>query len=236
MRRQKKNGYARHASFHVAVDCIIFGYDGTNLKILLVKRSFEPEKGKWSLVGGFLNEEESLDDAAARVLFELTGLSNLYLEQLYAYGDVQRDSAGRVISTAYFTLINTDDYNGLGSTKYEGKWHDIHKIPELIFDHGIMVTKALRRLRRRAKTQPIGFELLPEKFTIPQLLSLYEAIYDREFDKRNFRKKILTLNVLEKLSEKDMKNSRKGAFYYKFNVDKYNQLIVNGFVFDVLSN
>jgi len=236
MKRQMKNGYARHTSFHVAVDCIIFGYDGIHLKILLVKRSFEPEKGKWSLVGGFLKDEESLDDAAERVLFELTGLSDLYLEQLYAYGDVQRDSGGRVISVAYFTLINTEVFNGLSSTKYGGKWHDIHEVPDLIFDHGTMVTKALRRLRRRAKTQPIGFELLPEKFTIPQLLNLYEAIYDREFDKRNFRKKILTLNVLEKLTEKDMKNSRKGAFYYKFNLDKYNQLIINGFVFDILSN
>lgn len=236
MKRQKKNGYSSHSSFHVAVDCIIFGYDGIHLKILLVKRSFEPEKGKWTLVGGFLKDEESLDDAAARVLFELTGLSDLYLEQLYAYGDVQRDSAGRVISVAYYTLINTEVFNGLSSKKYDGKWHDIHELPDLIFDHSIMVTKALRRLRRRAKTQPIGFELLPEKFTIPQLLNLYEAIYDREFDKRNFRKKILTLNVLEKLTEKDMKNSRKGAFYYKFNVDKYNQLIINGFVFDIMSN
>jgi 8-oxo-dGTP diphosphatase len=236
MKRQKKNGYDSHASFHVAVDCIIFGYDGIHLKILLVKRSFEPEKGKWTLVGGFLKDEESLDDAAVRVLFELTGLSDLYLEQLYAYGDVQRDSAGRVISVAYYTLINTEVFNGLSSKKYDGKWHGIHDVPDLIFDHSIMVTKALRRLRRRAKTQPIGFELLPEKFTIPQLLNLYEAIYDREFDKRNFRKKILTLNVLEKLTEKDMKSSRKGAFYYKFNVDKYNQLIINGFVFDILSN
>jgi 8-oxo-dGTP diphosphatase len=228
--------YSSNPRFFVAVDCVVLGYDGSDLKILLIKRNFEPEKGKWSLMGGFLKENESLFDAAERVLYQLTGLRSVYLEQLYAFGDINRDSADRVISVAYYALINIRDFNGLNNSKYSGVWHDLKDVPELIFDHNAMVKRALRRIRRKAKTQPIGFELLPEKFTIPQLLNLYESIYDRQLDKRNFRKKVLTLNVLEKLDEKDRMSSRKGAFLFTFNKEKYDALVLNGFVFDIVTN
>lgn len=236
MRKKVAHCYIPNPSFFVAVDCIVLGYDGTDLKILLIKRNFEPEKGKWSLMGGFLKENESLFDAAERVLYQLTGLKNVYLEQLYAFGDIDRDSADRVISVAYYALINIRDFNGPTNAKYSGVWHDLKDVPELIFDHNAMVKRALRRIRRKTKTQPIGFELLPEKFTFPQLLNLYEKIYDRQLDKRNFRKKVLTLNVLDKLEEKDRVNSRKGAFLYTFNKTKYDTLLLNGFVFDVFTN
>jgi len=217
----------------VAVDSIIFGFDKEKLKILLIKRNFEPCRGEWSLMGGFLRNEESLDDAATRVLYRLTGLKDLYLEQLYTYGDLNRDPGARVLSTAYFALIDIEEYQEQLSNRYNAKWWDIEKFPDLIFDHNQMVNKALRRLQRRTRNQPIGFELLPEKFTIPQLQSLYEAIHQRKMDKRNFRKKILSYDFLERLEEKDKSNSKKGAFLYKFNEKKYKELVKQGYSFEI---
>jgi 8-oxo-dGTP diphosphatase len=236
MDKGRSSCYKKNSKFYLSVDCVILGYDGKGLKALLIKRNFEPEKGKWSLMGGFLGDDESLLDAAVRVLFELTGLTDVYLEQLYAFGDIKRDTAGRVVSVAYYALINANQYNGNASKKIKGDWHDVKSLPNLIFDHEKMIERAIRRIRRKAKTRPIGFELLPEKFTIPQLLNLYESIYNIEFDKRNFRKKVLTLNVLEKLPEKDMSSSRKGAYFYKFNKEKYDLLILNGFAFDIFNH
>jgi len=217
----------------VAVDSIIFGFDKEKLKILLIKRNFEPCRGEWSLMGGFLRNEESLDDAATRVLYRLTGLKDLYLEQLYTYGDLNRDPGARVLSTAYFALIDIEEYQEQLSNRYNAKWWDIEKFPDLIFDHNQMVNKALRRLQRRTRNQPIGFELLPEKFTIPQLQSLYEAIHQRKMDKRNFRKKILSYDFLDRMEEKDKSNSKKGAFLYKFNEKKYKELVKQGYSFEI---
>lgn len=217
----------------IAVDCIIFGFDAGKLKLLLVKRNFEPELGKWSLAGGFLKKNESLDECAARVLFELTGLHNVYLEQLTSYGLVARDPGERVVSVAYFALLNIEDYNLDLKKENEACWCPLTEMPELIFDHGEMVEKALRRLKRKAKIQPIGFEFLPEKFSLPQLQTLYEAIYQKELDKRNFRKKILSMDLLDKLEEKDKTNSKKGAFLYCFNREKYDQLVSDGFYFNL---
>ena len=225
--------YSEYNKFLVAVDCIIFGFDGQELKLLLIKRNFPPAKGEWSLMGGFLKGGESLDDAAARVLCKLTGLQEVYLEQLYSYGEIDRDPGERVISVAYYALIKIDDYDEELLRKYNAKWFAINDFPELIFDHNIMVNKALRRLRRKAQSQPIGFELLPEKFTIPQLQRLYEAIFQKEFDKRNFRKKIMGFQVLQKLDEKEKKSSKKGAYFYRFDQDMYNRLIENGYSFEV---
>jgi ADP-ribose pyrophosphatase YjhB (NUDIX family) len=225
--------YSENTRFLVAVDCIIFGFDYRQLKLLLIKRNFQPQKGKWSLVGGFLETEESLDQSALRILNNLTGLNNIYLEQLYTYGEKKRDPGERVLSTAYYALINAEDYHLPINRESSAKWFPIEKIPSLIFDHNIMVDKAMRRLRRKSLSQPIGFELLPDKFTIPQLQKLYEAIHQRDLDKRNFRKKILSMGLLKKLEEKQKSGSRKGAFYYRFDKEKYDDLVSRGFHFEI---
>jgi len=225
------NSYKNHQKILVAVDCIIFGFDGTQLKALLIKRGFEPEKGKWSLMGGFVGRDENADEAATRVLYQLTGMNNIYMEQLYTFSDVERDSAGRVVSIAYFALINIEDYSEQLQLEHEAKWFPLNKIPSLIFDHKKMVLKAKERLRQKVANHPIGFELLPSKFTLPQLQSLYEAIYETELDKRNFSKKMLSLGILNKLNEKEKESSRKGAFYYTFDNNKYNKLQATGVKF-----
>lgn len=226
-----RNYYANEDRHLVAVDVIIFGFRAGKLEILLIKRSLEPSKGQWSLMGGFLKKDENLDNAAKRVLHELTGLRNVYLEQLHTYGEVNRDPAARVLSTTYFALINIADYDAHISPKYSAQWWDINRHPSLIFDHNEMTERALRQLKRQTKSQPIGFELLPRKFTLPQLQQLYEAIHQRQLDKRNFRKKILSQGFLEKLDEKDKSSSKKGAYLYKFNEQKYRELTHKGYQF-----
>jgi len=225
------NSYKSHQKILVAVDCIIFGFDGDNLKALLIKRGFEPEKGKWSLMGGFVDKDENADEAATRVLSDLTGMKDIYMEQLYTFSDASRDSAGRVVSIAYFALINIAEYDEQLQREHEAKWFPLNKIPPLIFDHKKMVLKAKEMLRQKVANHPIGFELLPPKFTLPQLQSLYEAIYETPFDKRNFTKKMLSLGILNKLNEKEKESSRKGAFYYIFDTVKYQRLHSNGLKF-----
>jgi len=225
--------YSDNTRFLVAVDCIIFGFDYRQLKLLLIKRNFQPQKGKWSLVGGFLEVNESLDQSALRILNNLTGLNDIYLEQLYTYGEMNRDPGERVLSTAYYALINAEDYHLPINRESTAKWFPIEKIPALVFDHNIMVDKAMRRLRRKSLSQPIGFELLSEKFTIPQLQKLYEGIHQRDLDKRNFRKKILSMGLLKKLDEKQKSGSRKGAYYYRFDKEKYDDLVSRGFHFEI---
>jgi len=225
--------YTNTDKYPVAVDCIIFGFDDDGLKLLIIKRKFSPKEGSWSLMGGFVQQGENLDEAAERVLNDLTGLSNIYLEQLYTYGDVDRDSAGRVISVAYFALIRTDNYDANQGDKHGAKWVNFNHRPNLIFDHDQMLEKALARLRRRVSNRPIGFELLPEKFTLPQLQKLYEAIFQQELDKRNFRRRILSMDLLIKLEEKDKASSKKGAFKYKFDKRRYDELVQKGFYFEI---
>ena len=223
--------YKSHQKILVAVDCIIFGFDGRQLKALLIRRGFQPEKGKWSLMGGFVGKNENADEAATRVLYQLTGIKNIYMEQLFTFSDVKRDAAGRVVSIAYFALINIADYSKQLQLEHEAKWFLLHRIPPLIFDHRKMVMKAKERLQEKVVAHPVGFELLPTKFTLPQLQSLYEAIYDTPLDKRNFTKKILALGVLNKLNEKEKESSRKGAYYYVFDSLKYKKLQSNGVKF-----
>jgi ADP-ribose pyrophosphatase YjhB (NUDIX family) len=225
-----KPKYQKEDKVLLALDCIIFGFDGENLKILLIKRDFEPQKGKWSLMGGFLKKNENLNVAANRILNHLTGLNGIYLEQLYAFSEVDRDPAERTISVAYYALINLLKDKEL-SPKFSAKWFNLSDYPELIFDHQQMIEKATRRLRRRVSNKPIGFELLPEKFTMLQLQKLYESILCEKLDKRNFINKINGLGILIKLDEKDMSSSRKGSFLYKFDAEKYNQKIEEGFSF-----
>ncbi len=215
--------YKAHTKTLLAVDCIIFGFDQDNLKILLIKRDFEPEKGKWSLMGGFLRPDETLDEAASRILQKLTGLHDIYLDQLRSFSQPDRDPVDRTVSTAYYALINIEEHNKELTKKHSAEWFNIQDIPALIFDHNDMIRQAIKRLRYKASTEPIGFELLPEKFTMRQLQKLYEAILGQELDKRNFIKKILSLDVLIKLDEKDMTSSKKGSFLYKFDAEKYDR-------------
>jgi 8-oxo-dGTP diphosphatase len=225
-----------HAKRHfVAVDCIILGYDllEKEIKLLLFKRIVEPAKGRWSLTGGFVEENESLDDAASRILRKLTGLESVYMKQLFSYGDVDRDPGARVISVAYSALITIRDISRELAEQNGVHWRSISRLPDLIFDHPVMVKKALADLHSQVKVKPIGFELLPEKFTLVQLQDLYEAIYQRKIDKRNFRKKILSMDILEKLEEKEKETSKKGAYYYRFNKDRYEKLKQNGFYFNL---
>ncbi|MHC1704512.1 MAG: NUDIX domain-containing protein [Tenuifilaceae bacterium] len=217
----------------IAADCIIFGFDNDELKLLIFKRIVEPSMGEWSLIGSFIKQDESLKDAAKRILYELTGLDNVYMSQLYAHGDVNRDPGARVISVSYYALINTQEHNKNLVKKFGARWVSISTLPKLVFDHNEMVEAALNRLRKEARYKPLGFELLPTKFTLPKLHSLYEAIYQKKIDKRNFRKSILKTGVLDKLDEKEKESSKKGAFYYSFNEKNYKKLTEMGFYFNV---
>lgn len=225
------NEYKIHDRMLIAVDCIIFGFDGKDLKALLVKRGFEPGFGKWSLMGGFINTSESIEDGATRILETLTGLTDIYMEQLHSFGQVDRDPGGRVISIAYFALIKIDDHSQELMEEHNAKWFNIKNIPSMIFDHKKMILMAKERLHEKVATHPIGFELLPEKFTLSQLQNLYEAIYEISFDKRNFLRKILSLDILRKLNEKETLLSRRGSFYYMFDYKKYKKLEREGLKF-----
>jgi ADP-ribose pyrophosphatase YjhB (NUDIX family) len=225
--------YQDEDKHYVALDCIIFGFDEGELKLLLLKRKFEPAKGDWSLMGGFLKGDESLDEGARRILFQLTGLTDIYMEQLQSYGDVNRDPGERTISIAFYALIKVDDNDRKLAEAHGAHWVSINKVPQLIFDHNKMVEKALKTLRNKIVTKPIGFELLPEKFTLPQLQSLYEAINQEQLDKRNFRKRILETGLLDKMDEKERGSSKKGAFYYMFNNEKYRMFAELGFHFQM---
>ena len=212
----------------VALDCIIFGFDGEQLKLLLIKRDFEPERGNWSLMGGFLKKQESLDTAAKRILNDLTGLKNIYLEQLHAFGDVNRDPEERTISIAYYALIDVNSHDKELVKQHSASWFSINELPELIFDHQQMVEAALKRLQHKAAHEPVGFELLPDKFTLPQLQKLYESIYDTDLDKRNFRRRVLSMGVLVNTKEKQKNYSKKGAFLYEFDEKEYSKKLDNG--------
>jgi 8-oxo-dGTP diphosphatase len=227
--------YLEHPRHLVAVDCIIFGYDilEKEIKLLLIKRSFEPALGKWSLAGGFVKENESLDEAASRILYKLTGLRDVYMEQSYSYGEIYRDPGARVISTSYSALIKIQDIDRELKELNGAHWQSLTRLPQLIFDHMDMVKRALNELQMQIKVKPVGFALLPEKFTLVQLQDLYEAIYQRTIDKRNFRKKILSMNIMEKLDEKERETSKKGAFYYKFNEEQYEIHKKQGFFFSL---
>jgi len=207
--------YKIYPQHYVAVDCVILGYQDEEIKLLLYPRSFEPYKGQWSLLGGFVQDNESADDAAVLILKQTTGLEQIFLEQVASFSEPNRDPESRVISLAYYALIRIDLIDQKQVKESGAFWISINKLPDLIFDHQEMFEKALVKLQQKAGYSLCGSELLPEMFTLIQLRKLYEAIFQREFDPGNFRKKILSLGVLEKLSVKDASESRKGAFYYK---------------------
>lgn len=213
--------YNEHSKVFVSVDCIIFGFENKKLKLLLGKRRMDPGRGEWSLYGGFVEADESLDDAANRVLYELTGLKDLYMKQVGAFGAIDRDPGERVISVAYCALINVKDYDQKLLKEHNVEWICIENLPKLYSDHNDMVNKAITLLRRRISNEPLSFNLLPDLFTLTQLQNVYEAILGENIDKRNFRKRIKTIEYIEKTEKIDKITSKRGAALYRFNKQAY---------------
>ena len=219
--KDMSNYYSSNPKLYVGIDCIIFGFNEGELNLLLLKRNFEPAMGEWSLMGGFVQEDESVDDAAKRVLNELTGLEDVYMEQVQAFGAIDRDPGERVVSIVYYALININEYDKESVQQHNAFWVNINELPALIFDHPQMVEKARKLMQQKASTEPIGFNLLPKLFTLSQLQSLYEAIYGESIDKRNFRKRIAEMDYIEKTDKIDKTGSKRGAALYQFNEKAY---------------
>lgn len=200
----------------VAVDCVIFGYEHEQLKLLVFKRVIEPQQGSWSLVGGWVKDDESAEAAAQRVLHSITGLTNVYQEQVQTFSNPQRDPGGNVLTVEFYALIKVEKHTNELIHEYGAQWFPLSERPTLIFDHDVLVDKALEKLRIKASYELFGRQLLPERFTLSNLRKLYNEIYQKEFDPGNFRKKVWSLKVLQQLDEKDKSESRKGAYYFKF--------------------
>lgn len=225
--------YTQYPTHHLAVDCIIFGYENEKLKLLLSHRRFEPEQGKWSLLGGWVGTNETVEQAAKRVLLQYTGLKDIYLEQVHVFSNPDRDPGGRVISVVFYAMIRIDKHDKELVNKYGAKWWSFNKRPALIFDHEQMVNSAHDRLKLKASYELIGEKLLPSRFTILELRTLYQAIFQRNFDPGNFRKKILSLKVIERLDIKNTTDSKRGAYYYAFkklNGNSFSERIVKLYV------
>lgn len=213
--------YNEHSKVFVSVDCIIFGFKDKKLKLLIGKRKMDPGRDEWSLYGGFVGEKESLENAANRVLHELTGLSGIYMKQVGAFGAIDRDPGERVISIAYCALINVDDYDKNLQKIHEVEWVNLEELPRLYSDHNDMVKKAITLLRRRISSEPLSFNLLPDLFTLTQLQHVYEAVLGEIIDKRNFRKRIKSIEYVEKTDLIDKTTSKRGAALYRFNKKAY---------------
>ena len=223
--------YARPA---IATDCVIFSFDGNVLKLLLLERDNEPFRNQWALPGGFVNIDETTENCALRILKEKAGLENVFVEQLFTFSDMDRDPRERIISVTYFALVNKHQFEiTAGRDTIKAEWFDCKEIPQLAFDHSKIVVHALERLKGKVRYQPVGFELLEEKFTLPQLQQLYEAILGTAIDKRNFRKKILGMSFLIPLEEKEKNVAHKAARYYSFDKDAYAKLTASGFNFEL---
>ena len=212
----------------VTTDCVIFGFDGACLKVLLVERGINPYKGRWAFPGGFLKMDESALQGAKRELFEETGLKDAYIHPFHAFSDPQRDPRERVITIAYYALVRISEVKA-GDDAAKAQWFPLDKVPSLAFDHDQILREATIALRRQIHFEPIGFELLPEKFTMTQLQHLYEAILDVKFDRRNFSNKMLHLGILTQLEETVILPNKKEAFLYNFNAENYQVLKQKGF-------
>lgn len=220
--------------FGLSVDCVVFGYQNSILKALLIKRGAEPFKGKWALPGDLVYPNEDIEVAARRILYDLTAIDNLYFEQTRVYGQVDRHPIGRVITTGYYSLINIDDYDPHASAWADSvSWFDVNDIPKLAFDHNSILEQALKTIRSSVRHRPVGFELLPKKFSLGQLQSLYEAILNEKYDKANFRKKILSMNMLLCLKESQKDVPHRPGRLYSFDKEKYDQLKSKGFSFEL---
>lgn len=224
----------RHPRPAVTVDCVVFGYDEADLKVLLIERDEPPFAGAWALPGGFVRRDESLDAAARRELSEETGLTKAYLEQLYTFGEPGRDPRGRVVSVSYYALVRLSDEGLHASTDArQAAWFPVSSVPSLAFDHAQILATGLARLKAKVRYQPVGFELLPPKFTLSALQHLYETVLERPLDKRNFRKKILAMDLLAPLPETQTGVAHRAARLYRFDAKRYEQLARKGFLFEL---
>lgn len=212
----------------VTTDCVVFGFDGAKLNVLLIERGIEPYKGHWAFPGGFLNMDETALQGAKRELYEETGLKDAYIHQFHAFSEVNRDPRDRVITIAYYALVRISEVKA-GDDAAKAQWFPLDKVPLLAFDHDKILRMATNELRRQIHFEPIGFELLPEIFTMTQLQHLYEAILNVKFDRRNFSNKILKLGILTQLEETLPMSNKKIAFLYKFNLDSYKEMKEKGF-------
>jgi len=218
----------------LTVDCVVFGFDNGDLKVLLIERGLEPFKGAWALPGGFVRVDETVDDAARRELQEETGLSNVYLEQLFTFGTLNRDPRERVVSVAYYALVKLSEHPATGATDAaDARWFALNAIPQLAFDHAQILQSGVTRLSGKVRYEPIGFELLPPKFTLSQLQQLYEAVLQTPLDKRNFRKKFLSMGLLVGLDETLTSGAHRPAQLFRFDARKYQALKKRGFNFEV---
>ena len=218
----------------LTVDVVVFALDEEDLKVMLIQRDLEPFAGQWALPGGFVHVQETLDEAARRELEEETGLRNIFLEQLYTFGDMDRDPRERIVTVAYYALVNLEGHDvRAASDARNAAWFAVNDLPKLAFDHEKILAAAYERLRGKVRYQPIGFELLPPKFPLRRLQSLYEVILDREIDKRNFRKKILSMDILVELDEIEKDVAHRAARLYRFDKKKYDRLTKQGFDFEI---
>lgn len=218
----------------LTVDCVVFGLDADALKVMLIQRALPPFEGKWALPGGFVRLDETLDEAARRELEEETGLRNIYLEQLYTFGAVKRDPRERVVSVAHYALVNLADHKVKAATDAkDAAWFAVHEVPSLAFDHADILDMALKRLQGKLRYQPVGFELLPKKFTLSQLQHLYELVLERALDKRNFRKRVLAMDLLIETDEVQQDVAHRAARLYQFDERKYKRLVKAGFNFEL---
>ena len=218
----------------LTVDCVVFGLDEDDLKVLLIQRGQEPFAGRWALPGGFVHVDETIDQAARRELQEETGLSKVYLEQLYTVGDLGRDPRERVVTVAYYALVRLGDHRVQAATDARNAaWFAVDDPPRLAFDHDAILALALARLQGKVRYQPLGFELLPPKFSLTRLQRMYEIILERPLDKRNFRKKVLSLGILEELDEVEQDVAHRAARLYRFDERSYRQLVKDGFNFEL---
>jgi 8-oxo-dGTP diphosphatase len=223
--------YARPA---LTVDAVVFGLDDEDLKVLLVRRDIEPFKGKWALPGGFVRVGETLEDAVRRELREETGVAEVFLEQLYTFGAIDRDPRERVVTVAYYALVKLSDHRIHAATDAcDAAWFAVSEAQDLAFDHERILATALERLKNKVRYQPIGFELLPPQFTLSQLQRLYETILETPLDKRNFRKKILSMDFIVALDEVEKDVAHRAARLYRFDRKKYQQLQKRGFNFEI---
>jgi 8-oxo-dGTP diphosphatase len=227
--------WLKDAIKNVSTDCVIFGFQKSSLQILLYKRAQNPCKGMWALPGGFLKKGELIKEAAERILDETTGVSNIYLEEIGVFDQKDRFPSWRVFTIGYFALISPENYRIITSGTYsqEVKWFKICELPKFAWDHQHIVDVALNKLRARVLNKPIGFELLPRKFTLPQLQTLYEVILDKSLDKRNFRKKLMKMDLVKKLNERDKDNIKRPAHLYRFDKHIYEELREQGFTFEM---
>jgi 8-oxo-dGTP diphosphatase len=218
----------------LSIDCLIFGFRHGELDVLLIKHGEGISKGRWALPGGWIRYNESIDDAASRLLTSLTGVSNIFLEQFRAFGDVDRYPGKRVITIAYYALINADHYSlSAGFTASDAQWFKIHEVPRLPYDHARILRTGFQHLQHKVRHEPIGFNLLPKKFTLNDILKLYEAILETEMDKPNFRRKLLNMNLLVPCDEKQRDVSHRAASFYRFDKKIYRQLTESGFTFQL---